>query len=135
MIGAYYYHLDVDSTNRDLRVGIGMNAPVFPPFSNIFNEGLINEASEQTENYALFAAVDFDLTPTLHLSLSGRYSWEEKEVMATYTFAISLNSATFSDSAVIFVSVSRAVKAGRHSIAVCIEIYRQRGHPVQPSDR
>ena len=135
MLGGYYYDLDVTTRNRDLRVGLGAAVPAFPPFTNIVSAGLINETHEQTENFAIFGELGYDLTGQLRAAFSGRYSWEEKRVRATDTNPLTLASGTFEDNssfsnftprlsldyhitddAMIYASAARAVKAGGFNV-------------------
>lgn len=135
MLGAYYYNLDVESNNSDLRTGLGTAIPGFPPFTSIFSAGNINETREKTENFAIFGEVGFDITQDLKATFSGRYSWEEKKVMAVDTNPLTLTSGTFEDKAdfnnftprftldyhmtedaMVYGSVARAVKSGGFNV-------------------
>ncbi len=135
MVGAYYYDLDSETNNRDLRTGLGSAIPGVPPFTSIFSAGLINETQEKTENFAIFGEAGFDLTQDLKATFSGRYSWEEKKVMAVDTNPLTLASGTFEDKAnfnnftprftldyhvtedaLVYGSVARAVKSGGFNV-------------------
>jgi iron complex outermembrane receptor protein len=134
MAGVYFYDLDKDFKSVDAFV------PGAPLAVNAVARGLApslsSNSDESTRNWALFGSVGFDLTDQLALTLSGRYSYEKKEVDVTDTNLDTLTSSRFNDSAsfnnftpkvaldyqlndnaMIYASVAKAVKSGGFNTA------------------
>lgn len=129
MVGAYFYDLDRVS---DVTNAFVPGAIIAPGVADIelfrdFQEDL----DENTRNLAFFGSLGFDISNRLSLTVSGRYSSEDKEVNVANKDLTSQNIAEFenslsfsnftpkvsldyqlSDNALIYTSFSKAVKAG-----------------------
>ena len=87
MIGLYYYdlddHVDLNSSYRDF-------------YFSIFG-GTHTATKQTTEDYAVFGSLDWFVTDTVTLGVSGRYGDEQKDVKATDTDLLLGASSTFKD--------------------------------------
>ncbi len=140
MTGLYFYDLDKNSKIRDAFVPGAALAPV--PIggglilANVLAPGLSTVSDENTRNWAFFGSVGFDLSDQLALTLSGRYSYEKKEVdsvdtnldtgfVGLFSDRASFNNFTpkvaldyqLNNNAMIYASVAKAVKSGGFNTA------------------
>jgi iron complex outermembrane receptor protein len=138
MAGAYYYDLDTTTDTVDTFVdgALGLaTALAGSPLGGLLPAGIINNTNEQTQSFALFGYVDFDISEQLTATLEGRWTSEEKQAIAVDTNPLTLTSATFdqtakfdnfvprftldyqmNDTTLLYGSVSKAVKAGGFNV-------------------
>lgn len=84
--GIYYFYEEVDSNrvfdvDQNLLTALGVPPLPFlqipPPATNVLLEGVGNV---ETENIALFAHANYQLTKQFSINVGGRYTYEKKEV-------------------------------------------------------
>lgn len=137
MFGGYYYKLDTEVANEGRNVGEGADLQtrlaVFGlPF--IGSGSIKSSANEETENYAAFGQLQFDVSDQLTATFSGRYSHETKTVSAidtpqgaastTFDDTASFNEFVpkfsldyqVNDDALLYASVAKAVKSGGFNV-------------------
>jgi len=147
MVGLYFY--DTDKKEKIDHVGGALPEP-FLTFSSFLPPGtfpaLTNSSvsDESTRNLSGYGSFGFDLTDQLSLTLSGRYSYERKKANVVqgadsfdesktfnyFTPKIALDYQ-FSDDAMIYASVAKAVKSGGFNTPVSVG----GTEPPKPSER
>ncbi len=138
MAGGYYYNLDKTTDNVDTFVdgALGLSAALQPsPLAGLLPPGLLNVTGEETESFALFGSVDYDITDQLTATFEGRWTTENKMASAVDANPLTLVSATFTDEAsfdnfvprftldyqatsdtLVYASVAKAVKTGGFNV-------------------
>ncbi len=138
VVGAYYYRLETDSHSVDTFVdeALGLSSTLQgSPLAALLPPGVDNITDEKTESFSLFGSFDMDITDRISATLEGRWTMEEKRVVATDTNPLTMASSVFdqdadfdnfvprftvnfqlNDASMIYGSVAKAVKTGGFNV-------------------
>ncbi len=151
MIGGYYYDLSSEIGVTDTFVDGAFalaTALAGSPLGGLLPGGAITTNDETTTSFAVFGSASYDITDQLTATFEGRWTTEEKDIIATFQDPISLasqpdfiQSAEFdnfvpkltlaydiNDDIMIYGSAANAVKTGGFNIDVT-------GAGILPSER
>lgn len=138
VVGGYYYRLETDSHNIDHFVDAALSLSVAlqgSPLAALLPPGVDNVTEEETESFAVFGSLDVDITDRMTATLEGRWTMEEKNVVAVDTNPLTKVASSFKqdadfdnfvprftlnyqvgDTAMIYGSVAKAVKTGGFNV-------------------
>ncbi len=151
MVGGYYYDLSSDAAITDTFVDGAFalaTALAGSPLGGLLPGGAITTNDESTSSFALFGSASFDITEQLTATFEGRWTTEEKDIIATFQDPISLASlpdfaqkAEFdnfvpkftldyhvNDDILLYATAAKAVKTGGFNVDVT-------GSGLLPSER
>ncbi len=138
VVGAYYYKLEADTDNVDTFVDEALvlsGALQGTPLAGLLPPGVNNATAENTESFSIFGSLDIDITDSLTATLEGRWTTEDKDIVAVDTNPLTMVKSTFDQDAsfdnfvprftlnyqlnedsMLYGSVAKAVKTGGFNV-------------------